>query len=64
MKLVIAGLIVAVSPFFLALTAGGSVWDEGNGGGAALWFLIFTIPLGGLLVLIGLIRLLLAKRRG
>jgi hypothetical protein len=31
------------------------MFDEGSGGGAYLWFLMATLPIGLLLVLIGII---------
>ena len=54
----ILGLLFAFSPVFLASTstpAGGNMYDESSGGGAALWLLMATIPLGGFVALIGLV---------
>ena len=60
------GLLVTVSPILLAfitsLFQGGSMFDEGGGTGAYLWFLMLTIPLGAVIVLIGIIRLILKRR--
>lgn len=65
-SLVRAGLIVAVLPiiaaFLYSLFQGGSIFDEGSGGGAYLWLLIISVPIGFLFVFIGLI-LKLVKRR-
>jgi hypothetical protein len=59
LPLVRAGLLVAVSPiiaaFLYSLINGGSMFDEGSGGGAYLWFLMASLPIGLLLVLIGII---------
>ena len=65
-SLVRAGLIVAVLPiiaaFLYSLFQGGSIFDEGSGGGAYLWLLIISVPIGFLFIFIGLI-LKLVKRR-
>jgi uncharacterized membrane protein YhaH (DUF805 family) len=59
LPLIRAGLLVAVSPiiaaFLYSLINGGSMFDEGSGGGTYLWFLMATLPIGLLLVLIGII---------
>jgi hypothetical protein len=61
------GLIFAISPILLAfvtsLFQGGSMWDESSGTGTFIWFMFFTLPLGFLLVLIGLVMALLRRRR-
>jgi H+/Cl- antiporter ClcA len=53
------GVIVAFSPVLLAfvtsLSQGGSMWDEGSGTGGYIWFMILTLPVGLLLVVIGLL---------
>ena len=57
--LVRAGLLVAVFPiicaFLFSLFNGGSMFDEGSGGGGYLWLLMITVPIGLLLIVIGLI---------
>ena len=57
--LIRAGLLVAVLPiiaaFLFSLINGGSMFDEGAGGGGYLWFLMLSLPLGFILVVIGLI---------
>lgn len=53
----ILGSLFAISPIFLAsisTPSGGNMYDESSGGGAALWFLMVTIPVGGIVALIGL----------
>lgn len=51
------GFVVVVSPLALAglfsLFRGVGMFDEASGAGAVLWLLIFTAPLGALLMLIG-----------
>jgi uncharacterized membrane protein YhaH (DUF805 family) len=62
-----AGLIFAISPVLLAfitsLFQGGSMWDEGSGTGAYIWLMFLTLPLGSLLVLIGLVMMIVRKTR-
>ena len=57
--LVRAGLLIAVLPiicaFLFSLFNGGSMFDEGSGGGGYLWLLMITVPIGLLLIVIGLI---------
>ena len=61
------GLIFAISPILLAfvtsLFQGGSMWDESSGTGTFIWLMLFTLPVGFLLVLIGLV-MALVRRRG
>jgi hypothetical protein len=61
------GLLFAVSPILLAfvtsLFQGGSMWDEGSGTGTFIWFMLFTLPVGLLLVVIGLVMALVRRRR-
>ena len=61
------GLLFAVSPIVLAfvtsLFQGGSMWDEGSGTGTFIWFMFFTLPIGLLLVVIGLVMALLRRKR-
>ena len=53
------GVFVAISPviaaFLFSLINGGSMFDEGSGGGGYLWFLMASLPIGLLIVIIGLI---------
>jgi len=62
-----AGLIFAISPIFLAfitsLFQGGSMWDESSGTGGFIWFMFFTLPVGLLIILIGLIALIIRRVR-
>jgi hypothetical protein len=57
--LVRIGLFVAVLPiiaaFLFSLINGGSMFDEGSGGGGYLWFLMASLPLGFFIVVTGLI---------
>ena len=63
--LVRIGLLVAFSPvmaaFVFSLFNGGSMFDEGSGGGGYLWFLMATLPLGFVMIFIGLILLAVNK---
>ena len=63
--LVRAGLLIAVFPiicaFLFSLFNGSSMFDESSGGGGFLWFLMATLPLGFLMMFIGLILLLVNK---
>ena len=62
-----AGLISAISPILLAfitsLFQGGSMWDEGSGTGAYIWLMFLTLPVGSLLILIGLVLQIIRKLR-
>jgi len=62
-----AGLIFAISPIFLAfitsLFQGGSMWDEGNGTGGYIWLMFLTLPVGFLLVVIGLVMVVVRRTR-
>ena len=61
------GLIFVISPILLAfvtsLFQGGSMWDEGSGTGTFIWFMLFTLPVGLLLVVIGLVMALVRRTR-
>ena len=63
--LVRIGLLVAFSPvmaaFVFTLFNGGNMFDESSGGGGFLWFLMATLPLGFLMMFIGLILLAVNK---
>jgi len=62
-----AGLIFAISPILLAfitsLFQGGSMWDEGAGTGGYVWFMFLTLPVGFLLVVIGLVMMIVRRTR-
>jgi hypothetical protein len=62
-----AGLIFAISPILLAfitsLFQGGSMWDEGNGTGGYIWLMFLTLPVGFLLVVIGLVMVVVRRTR-
>jgi len=53
------GLVIAFLPIVLAfitsLISRTSMFDEGSGTGAYLWLLIMSVPIGLLLIFIGLI---------
>ena len=57
--LVRAGLLAVVAPiicaFLYSLLKGGSMFDESAGGGAFLWLLILTLPIGLILIAVGVI---------
>ncbi len=61
------GLLFAISPILLAfvtsLFQGGSMWDEGSGTGTYIWLMFFTLPVGFLLVAIGLVMALVRRKR-
>jgi len=61
------GLFVTVLPILLAfitsLFNNVSMFDEGSGSGAYLWLLMGTVPIGFLLVVIGLIVMLFKRFR-
>jgi uncharacterized membrane protein YhaH (DUF805 family) len=62
-----AGLIFAISPILLAFITsifqGGSMWDEGSGTGGYIWFMLLTLPVGFLLVVIGLVMMVVRRTR-
>jgi len=62
-----AGLVFAISPILLAfitsLFQGGSMWDEGSGTGAYIWLMFLTLPVGSLLILVGLVLQIIRKLR-
>jgi hypothetical protein len=53
------GLLVTFAPLLIAfvtgLIQGVSMWDEGNGTGAYIWLMIMTLPVGFVLVCIGIV---------
>jgi uncharacterized membrane protein YhaH (DUF805 family) len=62
-----AGLIFAISPILLAfmtsLFQGGSMWNEGSGTGGYIWLMFLTLPVGFLLVVIGLVMMVVRRTR-
>ena len=59
------GLVIAFLPIVLAfitsLISRTSMFDEGSGSGTYLWLLIISVPIGLLLIMIGLISTLLKR---
>jgi len=59
------GLIFAFSPILLAfvtsLFQGGSMWNESSGTGGYIWLMFLTLPVGFLLVVIGLVMFIIRK---
>ena len=53
------GLLFAFSPLLVAfvtgLIQGVSMWDEGSGTGAYIWFMMLTLPVGFVLVCVGIV---------
>ncbi len=53
------GLIFAISPLLLAFVTsifqGGSMWDEGSGTGGYIWLMMGTLPIGFVLIVIGVV---------
>jgi hypothetical protein len=39
------------------------MWDESSGTGTFIWFMFFTLPVGLLLVVIGLVMALVRRKR-
>jgi hypothetical protein len=62
-----AGLLVAVSPialsFVTSLFQGGSMWNESSGTGAYMWLLFLTMPVGFVLIAIGLVMMVVRRTR-
>jgi hypothetical protein len=62
-----AGLVFAISPILIAfitsLFQGGSMWDEGSGTGGYIWLMFLTLPVGFLLVVIGLVMMVVRRTR-
>jgi hypothetical protein len=62
-----AGLIFAISPILVAFVSslfqGGSMWDEGSGTGAYIWLVFLTLPVGLLLVVVGLVLAVVRRTR-
>ena len=49
--------------FITSLFQGGSMWDEGSGTGGYIWLMFLTLPVGFLLVVIGLVMMIVRRRR-
>ena len=53
------GLIFAISPLLLAFVTsifqGVSMWDEGSGSGGYIWLMMGTLPVGFVLIIIGVV---------
>jgi len=53
------GLIFAISPLLLAFVTsifqGESMWDEGSGTGGYIWLMMGTLPVGFVLIVIGVV---------
>jgi hypothetical protein len=62
------GLIFAILPLLLGFVTsifqGGSMWDEGSGTGVFIWFMLLTLPVGLLLVFIGLVMVVVRRCYG
>ena len=61
------GLLFAFSPLLIAfvtgLIQGVSMWDEGSGTGAYIWLMMLTLPVGFVLVCIGIVMKLVRMGR-
>ena len=61
------GLIFAISPILLAFIAslfqGGSMWNESSGTGAYIWLMLLTLPVGFLIVVIGIVMAVVRRTR-
>ena len=62
LALIVAFLPIALA-FITSLINGTSMFDEGSGSGGYLWLLMGTLPIGFLLVVIGLIVMLFERFR-
>jgi hypothetical protein len=54
--LIFLGVFIAVLPILVAILStppGGNPLSEGSGGGAALWFTLYTIPIGIFVAILG-----------
>jgi hypothetical protein len=61
------GLAITFAPLLLAFVTsiiqGVSMWDEGSGAGGYIWFMMLTVPVGSVIVVIGLVRGLIKMGR-
>lgn len=66
-QLIRAGLLFAISPialsFITSLFQGGSMWNESSGTGGYMWLLFLTMPVGFVLIVIGLVMLVVRRTR-
>ena len=70
--LTLGGALFAFAPILLALILGAlsgdsdSAFNEGEGFGGLIWLMFYTVPLGAIVVLVGLVLLVvsLIRRRG
>ena len=70
--LTLGGALFAFGPLLLALILGAlsgdsqSAFNEGEGYGGLIWLMFYTVPLGAITVLVGLVLLVvsLIRRRG
>jgi TRAP-type C4-dicarboxylate transport system permease small subunit len=60
------GLLFAFSPLLIAfvtgLIQGVSMWDESSGTGAYIWLMFMTLPVGFVLVCVGIVTKLVRMR--
>ena len=61
------GLVFAFATLLIAfvtgLIQGVSMWDEGSGTGAYIWLMMLTLPVGFVLVVIGIVMKFVRMRR-
>ena len=61
------GLVFAFAPLLIAfvtgLIQGVSMWDEGSGTGAYIWLMMLSLPVGFVLVVIGIVMKFVRMRR-
>lgn len=62
-----AGLLFAILPialsFITSLFQGGSMWNESSGTGGYMWLLFLTMPVGFVLIVIGLVMQVVRRTR-
>jgi uncharacterized membrane protein len=65
--LIRVGLLITISPILIAFVTsifqGGSMWDENSGTGGYLWFMLMTLPVGFVLIVIGLVMMVVRRTR-
>jgi hypothetical protein len=61
------GLLITFAPLLIAfvtgLIQGVSMWDEGSGTGAYIWLMMLTLPVGFVLVCVGIVMKFVRMRR-
>ena len=59
----IGGVLFTISPLIFAFlfSAGGNMFDESSGGGAAIWFMLMTIPVGGIVSIVGIVFIIMGN---